>query len=157
MFQLPQRLQIVNVETPLYAGVRFIPFTLAAPVGSSLSAAVAKKAKVPALYLVIFAATLQIVGFALLSTLPESQSITARQYGYEWIAGFGCGINISLLVVMVPFAVQERDKCKNSFRKSGFSKHANLCSCGYGVDPSVPCHGRRDWVSNHLSSIQWTR
>ncbi|OGM40588.1 hypothetical protein ABOM_010663 [Aspergillus bombycis] len=90
IFQLPQRFQVVNGLSPLQAGIRFIPFTAAAPVGSALSSAV--------------------VGFALLSTLSASLTITAAQYGYQIIAGFGCGINISLLILMTPFTVEERDK-----------------------------------------------
>lgn len=110
IFQLPQRLQIVNSLTPLQAGVRLIPFTLAAPFGSIISAILAKAAKIPPLYLVIFAAVLQVIGFSLLSTLPGTHRVLPAQYGYEIIAGFGCGINISLLILMTPFRVQERDK-----------------------------------------------
>ncbi|ROW15682.1 hypothetical protein VPNG_02121 [Cytospora leucostoma] len=110
IFQLPQRFQIVNSLSPLEAGVRLIPFTLAAPIGSIVSAALAKTAKIPPIYLVIFAAVLQVIGFALLSTLPKTHHVAAAQYGYQIIAGFGCGINISLLLVMMPFRVQERDK-----------------------------------------------
>ncbi|KAF3001622.1 hypothetical protein E8E14_007659 [Neopestalotiopsis sp. 37M] len=110
MFQHPQRLQIVNNLSPLQAGVRFIPFTLAAPFGSVFAPTVAKVGKVPPIYLVIFAAVLQVIGFALLSTLPSSETVMAAQYGYQIIAGFGCGINITLLILMTPFCVQERDK-----------------------------------------------
>lgn len=112
IFQLPQRYQIVNSLEPLEAGIRLIPFTLAAPFGSIISAGLAKGGKIPALYFVVLAAVLQVIGFALLSTVPESHEISAAQYGYEIIAGFGCGINISLLLVMIPFRVQERDKGK---------------------------------------------
>lgn len=87
-----------------------MPFTFAAPVGSVVSAIVAKKARIPPIYIVIFASTLQVIGFALLSTLPATTKLVARQYGYEIIAGFGCGINISLLVLMVPFSVKSLDK-----------------------------------------------
>lgn len=110
IFQLPQRFQVVNGLSPLQAGIRFIPFTVAAPVGSALSSAVAKALKIPLVYLVLLASVIQVVGFALLSTLSASLTITAAQYGYQIIAGFGCGINISLLILMTPFTVEERDK-----------------------------------------------
>ncbi|CAI6096493.1 unnamed protein product [Clonostachys chloroleuca] len=103
IFQLPQRFQIVNSLSPLQAGFRLIPFTLAAPIGSIVSAALAKAAKIPPLYWVIFASVLQVIGFSLLSTVSNSHDIPAAQYGYQVIAGFGCGINISLLLVMIPF------------------------------------------------------
>lgn len=110
IFQLPQRFQVVNGLSPLQAGIRFIPFTVAAPVGSALSSVVGKAFKIPLVYLVLLASIIQVVGFALLSTLSASLTITAAQYGYQIIAGFGCGINISLLILMTPFTVEERDK-----------------------------------------------
>jgi len=110
MFQIPQRFQFVDNISPLQAGIRFIPFTLAAPVGSVVGPLIAKVAKVPPIYLVIFASITQVVGFALLSSLPASDSISKAQYGYEFLAGFGCGINITLLILMTPFSVKARDK-----------------------------------------------
>lgn len=110
MFQLPQRFQVVNGLTPIEAGVRFIPFSMAAPFGSVITAGLAKSVKVPLVYMILFAAALQVIGFALLSTLPTTQAVTRAQYGYQVIAGFGCGINISMLVLITPFVVQARDK-----------------------------------------------
>lgn len=110
MFQLPQRLQVVNGLSPIQAGVRFIPFSLAAPFGSVVSAIMAKAAKLPLVYMIMFAAALQVIGFALLSTLATTKAVSPAQYGYQIIAGFGCGVNISMLVLITPFCVQERDK-----------------------------------------------
>ena len=87
-----------------------MPFTFAAPVGSAVSALIAGKLKVPPIYLVMCASVLQIVGFVLLSTSSYSPKVAAAQYGYEVIAGFGCGINISILVLMTPFCVEKRDQ-----------------------------------------------
>jgi hypothetical protein len=87
-----------------------MPFTFAAPVGSAVSAGICGKLKTPALYAVLCSALLQVVGFSLLATLPETSQIPARAYGYQIIAGFGCGINISMLLLMVPFSVEFRDK-----------------------------------------------
>lgn len=87
-----------------------MPFTFSAPVGSVVSAIVAKKARVPLIYIILFASSLQVIGFVLLSTLPTTTELVAAQTGYEIIAGFGCGINISLLVLIIPFAVKSSDK-----------------------------------------------
>lgn len=104
-----------------------IPFTLAAPFGSIMSAALAKAAKVPPLYLVIFAAISQVLGLSLISTLPNTHQVLPVQYGYEVIAGFGCAINISFLIVMTPFRVQERDKGKFiSYASISFPVYADL-------------------------------
>ncbi len=87
-----------------------MPFTFAAPVGSAVSALIAGKLKVPPIYLVMCASVLQIIGFALLSMSSYSPKVAAAQYGYEVIAGFGCGINISILVLLTPFSVEKRDQ-----------------------------------------------
>ncbi|KAK1148133.1 hypothetical protein N8T08_010772 [Aspergillus melleus] len=110
IFQLPQRFQFVNGLSPLQAGIRFIPFTVAAPVGSVLAPVLAKIFKLPLVYLVLVASLIQVVAYALLGTLSESVHMAAAQYGYQVLAGFGCGINITLLILMTPFTVEERDK-----------------------------------------------
>ena len=96
--------------SPLDAGIRFVPFTLAAPFGSVAAPTIPKTCEIPPIYLVIFASVVQVIGFALLSSLPASQSIEISQYGYEILAGFGCGIAITLLILMTPFSVEDRDK-----------------------------------------------
>ena len=84
-----------------------MPFTFASPVGSVIAAIVAKK--IPPIYLVLFASILQVVGFALLTTIPFTLNTIPAMYGYEVIAGFGIGINITLLILMTPFSVEKRD------------------------------------------------
>ncbi|KAL9035080.1 MAG: hypothetical protein Q9214_006754 [Letrouitia sp. 1 TL-2023] len=112
VFQIPQRSQIVNGVAPLMAGVRLLPFSIASPIGSIVSSEIAGKIKIPPIYLVIGASSLQVIGFALLSTLPVSTATSKAQYGYEVIAGFGCGVNISTLMLMTPFSVEKRDQGK---------------------------------------------
>jgi hypothetical protein len=87
-----------------------MPFTFAAPIGSFASSTIASKMKLPAIYLVLSSAVIQTIGFSLLATLPESSHIPPRMYGFQVIAGFGCGMNISNLILMVPFTVEFRDK-----------------------------------------------
>ncbi|KAF2009361.1 MFS multidrug transporter-like protein [Aaosphaeria arxii CBS 175.79] len=110
IFQLPQRYQIVHGSSALRAGIQTMPFTFAAPVGSALSSMWSKRLKTPGVYTVIVAAVLQTVGFALLASLPTESQISSRAYGYQVIAGFGCGINISTLLLIVPFVVNYKDK-----------------------------------------------
>ncbi|KAL4887206.1 hypothetical protein BJY04DRAFT_212255 [Aspergillus karnatakaensis] len=45
----------------------------------------------------------------LLGTLSESLEISRSQYGYQVLGGFGCGINISLLILMTVFVVEQKD------------------------------------------------
>ena len=55
----------------------------------------------------------QVVGFTLLSTVPVTTRISNAQYGYEAIAGFSVGISLCCSILMMPFAVEERDKCSS--------------------------------------------
>ncbi|KAH7070078.1 major facilitator superfamily domain-containing protein, partial [Paraphoma chrysanthemicola] len=108
IFQLPQRFQVIHGSSGTMAGVQTMPFTFAAPLGSAIASILAKKG--PAVYVVILSGVLQTIGFALLASVPVSTSVPARVYGFQVIAGFGCGINISTLLLLVPFVVQYRDK-----------------------------------------------
>ncbi|KAF2464555.1 MFS multidrug transporter-like protein [Lindgomyces ingoldianus] len=110
VIQIPQRFQAVNGLSSLDAGIRLLPFAIASPFGSALSPAICKKCKVPPVYLCFVGSALQIIGFALLSTLPDSSTTFHGQYGYQFVAGVGVGINLACLVVMAPFTVEERDK-----------------------------------------------
>ncbi|KAJ5716723.1 MFS general substrate transporter [Penicillium malachiteum] len=112
MFILPQRFEIVNELSPFHAAVRFIPFTIFSPVASIISSVIAKSTRIPLMYLLIVGALFQILAYSLLGTLPQHHDVSARQYGYEILAGFGCGINIPLLTLMTPFATEKRDHGK---------------------------------------------
>ncbi|KAF2688500.1 hypothetical protein K458DRAFT_440123 [Lentithecium fluviatile CBS 122367] len=103
--------QLVDNLSALQSGIRLMPFTFAAPPGSAASSTLASKFKILAMYLVLSSALLQTLGFALLATLPESGSeASGRMYGYQVIAGFGCRMNISMLLPTVPFVVEFRDE-----------------------------------------------
>ncbi|KAM0149208.1 hypothetical protein ACHAPG_009552 [Botrytis cinerea] len=107
IFQLPQRFQVVDNTTALNAAFRLIPFTLLCPVGSIVSTVVAGKAKVPPIFFIMIGSGLQVVGFALLSTLTISEVVPVSQYGFQVIAGFGVGINLSTLLLITPYSISE--------------------------------------------------
>lgn len=108
MFILPQRYQLVYGTSGLDAGVRLIPFTITIPVGTIFASTISGKLKVPPLYLILAGSCLQVVGFALLGTLPSSLEIPRQMYGFEFLAGWGCGMNFTLLFVMIPFMNEKR-------------------------------------------------
>lgn len=110
MFVIPQRFQLVYGTSGLDAGIRLIPFTAAIPLSSIVASGLAGKRKVPPLYLIIVGSCLQIIGFALMATLPSSLDVPDRLYGFEVIAGWGCGINFSLLFLMIPFVIEKREQ-----------------------------------------------
>lgn len=110
VFQLPQRFQLVNGLSGLEGGVRLMPFTFASPVGTGIAAGLATKFKVPPIWIILTGSVLQVIGFALLGTLPATTDLLARTYGFEVVAGFGCGMNLALLFVIIPRVVELRDQ-----------------------------------------------
>ncbi|KAI0532823.1 putative multidrug resistance protein fnx1 [Xylaria digitata] len=109
MFILPQRFQLVYGTSGLDAGVRLIPFTAVIPLGSIFASILGGKLKIPPVYLLILGSALQVLGFALIGTLPSTLDIPSRIYGFQVLAGWGCGINFSLLFILIPFVNEKRD------------------------------------------------
>ncbi|KAI0160161.1 putative multidrug resistance protein fnx1 [Xylariaceae sp. FL1272] len=102
MFILPQRFQLVYGTSGLDAGVRLIPFSAVIPIGSIFASILGGKHKVPPVYLLV-------LGFALIGTLPSTLDIPSRIYGYQILAGWGCGINFSLLFILIPLVNKKND------------------------------------------------
>jgi len=88
-----------------------MPFSFMMPIGSMISSMIAGKYKVPLIYMVIIASALQVIGFSLLSFAPVTH-LSPVQYGYQIIAGFGTGTNISTLILITPFSVSKKDQGK---------------------------------------------
>lgn len=113
IFQLPERFQLVYALTGLDAGVSLMPFTLAMPFGTIIVSAVGGKVEAPAIFIFFAGSCLQIIGFALLGTLPVTLDIPAQIYGFELLARFGCGINFMPLFLVIPKMVELRDQGKS--------------------------------------------
>ncbi|KAL4860797.1 hypothetical protein BDV12DRAFT_204680 [Aspergillus spectabilis] len=105
---LPQRFQTVNSMSALDAGVRLLPYAMLAPVGSLVSNIIFMRRPVP-IPLLIAGATFQVLGLALLVADPVRESLPAKLYGYEILAGFGVGITFGTLVTITPSSVEPRD------------------------------------------------
>ncbi|KAK8039562.1 hypothetical protein PG993_007973 [Apiospora rasikravindrae] len=122
--QIPQRFQLVGGYSSLDAGIRLIPFGGGLSAGIILSANVAKRSKVPTIYSVMVGALLQIVGYALLATGGSYVHIPSAVYGYQVIAGLGCGISFQTLILNIPHVAEKRDHAvgmgaANQFRAIG--------------------------------------
>ncbi|KAH9892320.1 putative multidrug resistance protein fnx1 [Xylariomycetidae sp. FL2044] len=109
IFLIPQRLQLIYGLSGLDAGVRLIPFTLALPVATIFASGIAGKRKVPIMYILIVGSIFQVIGLALLGTLPLTKDVPSRFYGFEILAGWGCGLNYSLLLIAIPIVNSKRD------------------------------------------------
>lgn len=109
-FQLPQRYQIVNGLSSIDAGVRILPFGGGFPVGMIGGSTLGSKLRVPAIYLVMLGSVLQIIGCALLGTQSSADGIGRDVYGYQVLAGVGCGMTYQMLYLLIPFTAVQADK-----------------------------------------------
>ncbi|KAK8134590.1 hypothetical protein PG984_006602, partial [Apiospora sp. TS-2023a] len=122
--QIPQRFQLVGGLSSLDAGVRLVPFGVGLSAGTILSANVAKRSRVPVMYTVMVGALLQVVGYALLATGGSYVDIPPAVYGYQVIAGLGCGVSFQTLILNIPHVAEKRDHAvgmgsANQFRAIG--------------------------------------
>lgn len=107
LINLPQRFQAVDGDSPFEAGIRMLPLLLASPVATAVSGQLAGRFKVPPLYLLLFASSLQMVGVGLASSVPF---ISGNQmYGYEVLMGFGFGMGLVSLLIFMPIVVTRAD------------------------------------------------
>ncbi|KAI8943272.1 hypothetical protein NX059_001292 [Plenodomus lindquistii] len=106
---IPLRFQTVNGTSPWLAGVRLIPFGVATPVGAAISAAICAKRRVPVVYLLFPAAIFQVLGLVFMSRMALDDIRWTGQYGLQFLTGFGCGVSIGVVTLMVPYAIEKRD------------------------------------------------
>ncbi|QKX54258.1 uncharacterized protein TRUGW13939_01343 [Talaromyces rugulosus] len=109
---LPQRFQAVNGDSPLEAGIHFLPLTIALPVGSFVGNIIfAVLPKVPPSVFLLAGSAVELIGAGLLITLPSSasDSLPHSLYGFQILTGFGAGIVFSILMMVTPRCVEVRD------------------------------------------------
>lgn len=98
--------------SPFQAGIRLLPFAVSVPVGSLLQSIVATRLKVLPTFVLLAGAILQIIGAALMSTLPTE--LNPAQYGYQVISGIGLGLNLGVLILLTPFVIRGKNTGKIS-------------------------------------------
>ena len=80
------------------------------PMGILTSSVVAGRLKIPPVYIIAAAGVMQIMGFALLSTLVDIEKVMAAQYGYQVLAGLGAGSSTCMVLILTPFSTELRDQ-----------------------------------------------
>ncbi|KAI0904704.1 putative multidrug resistance protein fnx1 [Ustulina deusta] len=106
---IPIRYQTVVQSNPLQAAVRLIPFTIAGPSGTVIASGLAKRYKVPPIYLTLGADLLQIIGLAAISQGSGSNGDWTALWGLEVIVALGMGGCMGTLTLMTPPTVGEKD------------------------------------------------
>ncbi|KAL8995318.1 MAG: hypothetical protein Q9169_004922 [Polycauliona sp. 2 TL-2023] len=105
---LPQRFQIENNLSPVDAGVKMLALLLLSAFGAGLAGFICSKKNI-SWYLLVLSNILQVIGLGLLSSIPNSETVLARQYGYQVILGLGFGLGLTSLVIVSRVEVEEAD------------------------------------------------
>jgi len=134
---LPQRLQIASGKSALNAGIHLLPYTFGAAVGAILGNVFAKR-KLPVAYILLIASVLQVLGLALLSTLPTTRNFPDKGYGFAVIAGVGMGMTFGILILATPFMVPTDD----------FGMYNRTTSC---TNSLLSCNSNRVWIYSTVS------
>jgi len=106
---LPQRFQLINGLDNFDAAVRILPFGVTFAVGLIASGRLASNLRVPVVYLIIAGSIFQAVGYALLGTLDTSRDIQPAVYGYQVLAGLGCSLSYTTLLLTIAYTTPQRD------------------------------------------------
>ncbi|KAI5927647.1 putative multidrug resistance protein fnx1 [Camillea tinctor] len=132
-YQIPQLFQLVYRFSALQAGARVVPFMALWAFGLVIAPNLAGKYKIPPIYIILVGSCIQIVGFALLGTLPLSLDVPSQIYAYEVIAGLGCGLVFPLLFIMIPFVVEGRDRAVGMAAGSQFQVMGSVIVLSIGT------------------------
>ncbi|OOO09604.1 major facilitator superfamily MFS_1 [Aspergillus oryzae] len=117
---LAQRFQVLERLSPVDAGIRLIPYSALATVGTAGANLACLRGRIPFVYLILFGSLLQTVGMALFSIIPQTNSFPSAGYGYEVIAGAGIGVTIGICVLAVPYVVETRDLATGALNQCRF-------------------------------------
>ncbi|THW50141.1 MFS general substrate transporter [Aureobasidium pullulans] len=105
---LPQRLQIVNGDSPENAGLHMLPLIGSTALGAILTGTITGKFNI-AWHLLVFSNVLMTVGCGLMSTLPTDIEIANLCYLYQIILGFGFGLTMASSMVVIRTEVAMKD------------------------------------------------
>ncbi|RDL33234.1 MFS general substrate transporter [Venustampulla echinocandica] len=105
VFSIPLRAQLVDLQTPVQAGIRLLPLVSATAVGSLIGGGASAKKNLT-FYTMSIATALMMVGTGLLSTMPSDGSQTNAHYGWEVILGLGLGMSVSTATFMTSMEVE---------------------------------------------------
>ncbi|KIL87403.1 hypothetical protein FAVG1_09109 [Fusarium avenaceum] len=105
---IPQRAQAVYGMSPSEAGLILLPMILTSPAASVFSAYLTGNAKIPPVYPIVVAATLQVLGVGLMCSLSTHPTHTQNaQYGYEVLMGIGFGLSLATILTFARVVVSE--------------------------------------------------
>ncbi|KAK4154959.1 MFS general substrate transporter [Chaetomidium leptoderma] len=105
---IPMRAQIVNLYDEVRSGVLLLPLMGATAVGSALGGAFQSKEN-RTFWTLNAASIFMLVGCGIMSILPDTVDVAAKQWGFEVILGFGIGMNLSTATLLTSLNADFQD------------------------------------------------
>ena len=111
---IPLRYQASAGVSPLQAGIRLIPLSVTIQIGAMLVALLTKKRRMAPIYFLSVGVALQLIGCVFLSRgVPDNLDWNGL-HCIEAVTGIGVGISIGVVTLMIPYAIENRDRGKSS-------------------------------------------
>ncbi|KAL0937740.1 MFS multidrug transporter [Colletotrichum truncatum] len=144
---IPERMQVLQHENPLNAGVHLLPMLTGTAVGSFLAGAICRKHNHTA-FLMIMSSAMQVIGVSLMLLLTDVESSFVPAYGFTLIVGLGVGVSFGASTIV---AAVEDDK---AVAQGAIAQARVLGSClGLSIC-TVLFNNRLDAIIQHLTKEQ---
>jgi len=144
---IPQRFEAVDGVSPIGAGLRLIPFNSLIAFGTVIANIMAGKGHVPPIYLMFIGSILEIIGIALIATIPNGTTIPSAIYGYEAIGGLGIGMVLGMVIVIPPHVVEPRDLAISSGALLQFR------GLGGAIGLAITSAAMNNYLTSHLGNV----
>ncbi|TVY24313.1 Efflux pump [Lachnellula hyalina] len=109
LISIPQRYQVVDSSSPLQAGIRLLPYTIANPIGLLVGNTIGGATKIAPIYLLFGSSLIQLLGIALLDMIPVKGGMLASMYVFEILIALGVGVTASVTMLATPHCVESKD------------------------------------------------
>ncbi|KAJ5218170.1 uncharacterized protein N7498_000269 [Penicillium cinerascens] len=106
---VPQQAQLLLGKSPLDSGIYLIGYSAVAAVAAAIVNFASARGRIPFVYSLLVGCTIHTVGIGLLSTIATSKGFHATDIVYGVIAGAGLGLTMGILVLSIPYIVEDRD------------------------------------------------
>lgn len=150
--QIPQRFMAVNGLSASQAAVRLLAFGKFMPFSTILATALMNKPRIPAAFITLTGACLQVVGAILISRIPTGIEVHQPQYAYQVLLGLGVGFVTAATIMLVPFVMEKQD-----LGKGGSSQKSHADFIQPWVQPPSPSFEFLGDLSVLRSQLQYPR
>ncbi|KAL9076851.1 MAG: hypothetical protein Q9157_003554 [Trypethelium eluteriae] len=109
VYSIPFRFEIMNLKSPLGAGLGILPLVGSSATGSILAGFLNSKYDLT-FHARVAGSCLVLIGAGLLSTLSNTLQVQNTTYGYQTFVGLGFGLIVAGTTIMVSYEMERRDR-----------------------------------------------